>query len=86
MVVANRTSRFKKLFYTKYGQILLSSILGLGLATIFRRACKSGNCVVHKVPSRHDIQTKVYKEDDKCFKVSLEEAQCDQNKKDLLLE
>lgn len=83
---ANRTSRFKKLFYTKYGRVLLSCILGLGLATVFRRACRSGNCVVHKIPSRHDIQTKVYKDEGSCFKVSLKEAACDKGREDLMLE
>ena len=83
---ASRTSRFKKLFYTKYGRILLSCILGLGLATVFRRACRSGNCVVHKIPSRHDIQTKVYKDEGSCFKVSLHEAACEKGREDLMLQ
>lgn len=79
-------SRLKRLFYTKYGQLLLSCLLGLGLATVFRRACRSGNCVVHKVPSRSDMVNKVYKENGACFKVSLNEAKCDQSKKELALE
>ena len=79
-------SRLKRLFYTKYGQLLLSCLLGLGLATVFRRACRSGNCVVHKVPSRSDMANKVYKEDGSCFKVSLNEAECDQSKKGFVVE
>ena len=73
-------SKFRVLLYTKYGQVLLSCILGLGLATVFRRAGKSGNCIVHRIPSREDIQTKLYKEDGECFRVSLNEKQCDDTK------
>lgn len=73
-------SKFRVLLYTKYGQVLLSCILGLGLATVFRRACKSGNCIVHRIPSREDIQTKLYKEDGECFRVSLNESKCDDSK------
>ena len=78
--------KLKRLMTTKYGQILVSAILGLGLATLFKRACRSGDCVVYKVPSREEIQTKVYKQDGDCYKVELKEDKCDENKKDLLLE
>ena len=76
----NRQSRLKLLLTSKHGQILLSCLLGLGLATIFRRACKSGNCVVHRIPNRSDFHEKVFKEDGNCFKVSLNESKCDSNK------
>jgi len=32
------------LLHTPRGQIVLSIILGLGLATIFRRVCKGNDC------------------------------------------
>ena len=87
MAVRSRASRLKLLFTTKYGQILVSCLLGLGLATIFRRACKaSSNCVVYRVPSREKIQTQVYKDGDDCFKVQLEESKCETGKKEFLLE
>lgn len=86
-MAGRRTSRLKLLFNTKYGQILVSCLLGLGLATVFRRACKaSSNCVVYRVPTREKIQTQVYKERDQCFKVALEESKCDTSKKEFLLE
>ena len=75
-----RGSRLKMLLNSSNGQLLLSCLLGLGLATIFRRACRSGNCVVHRIPNRKDFHEKVFKEDGNCFKVALNESKCDSNK------
>ena len=31
---------------TKYGKIIISIILGIGLASIFRKSCDSRNCII----------------------------------------
>jgi hypothetical protein len=58
---------FEKLFNTKEGNILISIILGLGLASIFRNVCKNGKCIVYTSPV-DEIQKSYYKdEDDSCI-------------------
>ena len=35
----------KRFIYSKFGRYVISILLGLGLATLFRRACKERNCL-----------------------------------------
>lgn len=59
---------FSKLLTTKTGSILTSIILGLGLAALFRRACKNGNCVVIKGPNIEEVKRFYYKVNEECYK------------------
>ena len=43
----------KRILYTDFGQKLLSIVLGLGLATLFRKVCKGRKL--------HDIQSTTVK-------------------------
>lgn len=50
------------LFHTKFGIILVSIIWGLGLATMFRKACKGRNCqvLVYDGPDPREIAKTYY--------------------------
>jgi hypothetical protein len=52
------------MFKTESGIIILSILLGFGLATAFKKACSGNNCVVIKGPPLKDIQDFYYKIDD----------------------
>ena len=52
---------------TTTGSILISVIIGLGLASFFRKVCKDGRCVVIKGPDVNEIKDKVYKMDNECY-------------------
>lgn len=52
----------------KFGQIVISIILGFGLATIFRKMCKDNNCIVIQGPKVSDINKYFYKIDEDCYK------------------
>lgn len=50
-------------------RIILSILLGLGLATFFRTTCKvgtdrSGRCIVITTPHYREIQENIYRQDD----------------------
>lgn len=62
------------------GRIILSIIWGLGLAMLFRRVCKGRNCIIIKGPSPSEMDGKIYKFNDKCYKYSSETTQCMPNK------
>ena len=47
---------------------IISIILGIGLASLFRQACKGDKCVVVKGPRIKEIEKHIYKIDDKCYK------------------
>lgn len=59
------------------GRIVLSILLGLGFACIFRLTCKNNDCYIVKAPKSRDINDYVYKIDDKCFKYTPVPSKCD---------
>jgi hypothetical protein len=56
-----------KLLNTEVGQRIVSIILGLGLASMFRKVCSNNNCLVIKGPKIVEMD-KYYKIDKKCYK------------------
>ena len=40
----------RRLIYSDIGRIIISILLGLGLATLFRKVCNDRNCLVFKAP------------------------------------
>ena len=61
---------FDKILNTSEGSIIISIILGLGLASLFKKVCQDNNCVIVKSPPKNTIVGKIFKEDDKCYKYS----------------
>jgi hypothetical protein len=67
-----------KLINSKEGSVIISVILGLGLAACFRASCKKGNCIVIKGPKTGDIQKHIYRIDNECFKYTPYVVNCDE--------
>lgn len=72
-----------KFLHTKNGRYIMSVILGFGLATLFRAACKGKNCIIKRAPPTEEIDGKTYKFGDKCYKYSMSSQQCDAKKESL---
>uniref|UniRef100_A0A6C0I5A2 Uncharacterized protein n=1 Tax=viral metagenome TaxID=1070528 RepID=A0A6C0I5A2_9ZZZZ len=70
-----------RLLYTPTGQIILSIILGLGLATLFRKACTEKDCIDFHGPVISEFQDKVYKHGEKCYKYTVTPNKCDITKR-----
>ena len=60
--------------------IIVSIILGLGLASLFRQACKGNSCIIAKGPNVKEISKKVYKIDEKCYKYTPYATKCSSQK------
>ena len=71
---------FKRILHSEYGQKLLSVVLGLGLATLFRKVCKGRNCMVFKAPPLSKLDNTVYKQNGICYKFDYETVTCDTKK------
>jgi len=71
---------FRRLLHTSLGKIIMSILIGLGLATLFRRVCTDKNCLTFKGPILGDIDGKIYKHGEKCFSYSAVSTTCDKNK------
>jgi hypothetical protein len=52
----------------EFGKILVSVILGFGLATMFAKICKGSDCVVIQGPPIKEIKENIYRIDDDCYK------------------
>jgi len=64
------------MFKSEKGRILLSIILGFGLATMFRQACSGSQCIVVQGPAIKEIKSNVYRIDDDCYKYTPVVTKC----------
>jgi hypothetical protein len=69
-----------KFVHSESGKMLMSVILGLGLASLFRISCSGKNCIVYNAPPLDEIKDKTYQIDDKCYKFEPKTAKCNPNK------
>ena len=70
-----------KFVHTERGKILMSILLGFGLASLFRTVCKYKNCLLFYAPPLEQINDKIYKNHDKCVKYTAVNAKCSKNAK-----
>jgi len=74
---------FSKFLHSQTGKILMSIILGLGLATFFRSICKGKECIVSYAPPLDEIDDKTYKFDNKCYKFDKNAVKCNDKDKQI---
>ena len=75
----NYSMHLSKFVRSDTGIFLVSVLLGLGLATLFKQTCKGKNCITYMAPS--DItEDDIYKYDGTCFKPEVSQVTCDKNK------
>lgn len=55
------------LLKTDVGRKIISIILGLGLASLFRKVCNSNKCMIIKGPKVSDVSKSIYKIDEECY-------------------
>jgi len=67
--------------HTETGKIIMSILLGFGLASLFRTVCKDRDCIIFHAPPLDKIQDKIYKNGDKCYKYTPVATKCDANAK-----
>ena len=72
---------FKKLIYSERGKLILSIIIGFGIATFFRKTCKDKSCLSFKAPPVDDIEDKTYQFNDKCYQFVQKQSTCDSTKR-----
>ena len=64
------------LLNTKEGQMIISVLLGFGLATLFRKVCKDQSCIVVKGPRVADVDGIYYRIGDTCHKYTPSVVPC----------
>ena len=73
-----------KFVHSKTGRCIMSILLGLGLATLFRQICIGPSCTTYNAPPVNEIDDQTYKFDDTCYKVQKTAVKCDSKKETLL--
>jgi hypothetical protein len=75
-----------KFVHSERGKIIMSILLGLGLATLFRTVCKDNDCIAFHAPPLDDFKDKIYKNNDKCVKYVPVATKCSLNAKTITFE
>lgn len=73
----------RRLLYGPVGKYVIPIILGLGLATLFRKVCKGRSCLVFHAAPFNKIKNQVFQYNDKCYKFDEVAKTCDNTKKTL---
>ena len=74
---------FKRLLNTDIGRSFVSVLLGLGLASLFRKVCTDKGCIRFNGPIITDIEEKVYKHGEKCYTYETNSDKCDPAKRNV---
>ena len=69
-----------KFVHSNTGKIIMSIILGIGLATFFRAVCKGKHCRVIRAPPSEELDDQTYKFNGKCYKLEKNVVNCERNK------
>ena len=75
-----------KFVHTETGKIIMSILLGFGLASLFRTVCKNNNCLAFNAPPLELIKDKIYKHNGKCIKYNHVATKCNLNIKTINFE
>ena len=75
--------RFLDKIYTKNGKIIISIILGFGLASIFRKVCKDLECYIYKAPPEDEIENNIFSFNEKCYKYIRNIISCGKKEKQI---
>lgn len=68
--------KITKALDSEAGAIIVSILLGLGLAALFRSACKDGKCIVIDGPPSQETDKYYYKIDSDCYKYTPVATEC----------
>ncbi len=66
----------KKILKQERNVIIISIVLGLGLAALFRRACTDKKCIVIEGPPLEDTSRYYYKINNDCYKYETVVSEC----------
>lgn len=68
---------FGKFLHTERGKLIMSVILGFGLASLFRTVCKDKQCLSFKAAPMDEWKEKIFKKDNnQCVQYTPVPAKC----------
>ena len=70
----------QKFINSNQGRVILSILLGFGIATLLRKDWKDRNCLVFNAPSMDKVKGKTFEFDNKCHQYREKNSTCNPNK------
>jgi hypothetical protein len=64
------------LIHTRKGKIFISILIGLGLASLFRKSCENRECIAFHAPKTKDVEKNIYRHDNRCYKFTATSVSC----------
>lgn len=78
--------KFKSIIHSEKGKIIISIILGFGIATLFRKSCSDSNgnntCANYQIKTPDDS---TFEYDGKCYTIKSQKSKCNHNKQYALI-
>jgi len=74
----------RRLLYNPYSSIIISMLLGFGLATLFRKSCSLKGCYVFKGPPINNIEGQTFQTGDKCYTYKYSHHNCNENSRKII--
>lgn len=71
----------ERLLNTPLGKFFISVLMGLGLATLFRKTCTAENCIMFNGPVISEIDGKTYQFGEMCYQYKMSPVKCDPMRK-----
>jgi hypothetical protein len=75
---------FQEILNSRRTSILISVLLGFGLATLFKRKCRSPDCYVFKGPHHTKIMDNVFKMGGRCYNYDKQHKSCNTFNKNVI--
>ena len=76
--------KIKQIIHSKYGKILLSIILGVGLASLFNISCNNRSCYRYIAPDTRKVENEIWQYNEQCYKYTPKIKTCDKSKKKIM--
>jgi hypothetical protein len=74
-------NKFSNLLNNKSGKYMISIIIGLGIASLFRKVCDDYNCIVYKGVVYDEVKDNTYEYNSTCYKYDVKPVTCNSKKK-----
>jgi hypothetical protein len=68
--------RLRTIFKDKYGSMIVSALIGFGLAALFQKSCEGGICEVYYTPDRNKLENETVKFDGECYRYIPKDTSC----------
>lgn len=76
-------NKIQRIIHSKVGKYIISLLLGLGLASLFRKVCNERSCMVFYAPPRDKVDDKVFEFDNECYMFKARSLVCDKHKESI---